>query len=86
MPEIGSQRPGIVGVVGELVAAGVPQHLGTAMKPALTATPVRSTIRANPVFVAVSWSRRIAVLGQRQAMVGSQLPVVLTIIVCEGIG
>jgi hypothetical protein len=27
MPQIGLERPGVVTVVGELVAAGVPQHV-----------------------------------------------------------
>ena len=51
MPEVGLQASGVVAVIGELVAAGVAQHVGMDGELTLAATPARATILAKPAVV-----------------------------------
>ena len=48
VPQVGLQRPGILAVVRELVAARVAQHVRGALKASPTASPARSTSLVKP--------------------------------------
>ena len=48
MAEIGPDRPRVVVVLGELVAAGVTEPLGVGLDPQIGSVAARSTIRENP--------------------------------------
>ena len=48
MTKIGLQGAGVVAVIGELVAAGMPQHVRMRLEAELRPVPARSIMRANP--------------------------------------
>ena len=48
MPEIGLQRARVVPLVGQRIAAGVPQHVRVRLEAKLASLPARSTMRAKP--------------------------------------
>ena len=49
--EVGLKCPRVVPLVGQRVAAAVPQHVRVALKPSLASMPARSSMRANPAVV-----------------------------------